>query len=61
MAAETPLDAATRVAEAEESPAMEVHLGEVHETVPGTRGRVCIIWLNGRRWQGTLRLQPPGA
>jgi hypothetical protein len=42
----------------EHAPAMEVHLGEVFtdpdlNAVSG-RQRICIIWLNGKRWEGVL-------
>jgi hypothetical protein len=38
---------------------MEVHLGEVYsESSPASwdkdRKRHCIIWLNGKRWEGDL-------
>jgi hypothetical protein len=47
--------------EAEETPAMEVHLGEVTELLSPTRVRHCIIWLNGKRWEGTLQeVKPDG-
>ena len=42
--------------ETENRPAMEMHVGEVHEVTDGDRrwGRFVIIWINGKRWQGTL-------
>jgi hypothetical protein len=49
-------------ANTETRPAMEVHLGEVSmEAEPGTRTievRYCIIWINGKRWAGTLVEEP---
>lgn len=48
-----------RARETEETPAMEVHLGEVH-TDHGTPGRHCVIWLNGKRWEGHLSQGEPG-
>jgi len=46
--------------EALETPAMEVHLGETYSD-GSDRCRVCIIWINGRRWQGLLLLEPAGS
>jgi hypothetical protein len=49
--------------EAEDTPAMEVHLGDVFtgmSPLEGMRARPCIIWLNGQRWQGVLVLQEAG-
>jgi hypothetical protein len=53
------LEAVTRRDDAEQQPAMEIHLGETCGG-PGIRTRRCIIWLNGRRWEGDLILQPAG-
>lgn len=49
-------------AETESNPAFEVHLGEtyvVDETTdpssnPAQHARHCIIWMNGKRWEGIL-------
>lgn len=49
-------------AETEARPAFEIHLGEAHviEERIDTEGRLhnwgrfCIIWINGKRWQGVL-------
>jgi hypothetical protein len=52
-----------RLKEAEETPAMEVHLGDVFtdaSMLDGQRARICIIWLNGQRWQGALVQQEAG-
>jgi hypothetical protein len=43
-------------------PAMEVHLGEAfiesfNPPAPSA-SRMCIIWLNGKRWQGILHEVP---
>ncbi len=51
-------EAVTRY-ETEEHPAMEVHLGEIYsEPSPASwerdRKRHCIIWINGKRWEGEL-------
>jgi hypothetical protein len=40
--------------ETENTPAMEVHLGEINNPMTLTRQRHCIIWLNGKRWEGDL-------
>jgi hypothetical protein len=50
--------------EAESNPAMEVHVGEVYQAFNANEfseakncagnARHVIIWLNGRRWEGTL-------
>jgi hypothetical protein len=44
--------------ETEDAPAMEMHLGEARSSaVPDVvteRMRRCIIWLNGKRWEGDL-------
>jgi hypothetical protein len=44
--------------ETETRPAMEVHLGEIRHnanpTVLPERMRFCIIWINGKRWEGDL-------
>jgi hypothetical protein len=48
-------------ADTETSPAMEVHLGEVVTAGPALdRSRRCIIWLNGKRWEGDLAEGSPG-
>ncbi len=49
----------SRQDETEQQPAMEVHLGEASGE-PWSRARHCIIWINGRRWEGELLLQPAG-
>lgn len=41
----------------EQHPAMEVHLGEIRHHVAPTgvdRMRFCVIWINGKRWEGDL-------
>jgi hypothetical protein len=41
----------------EDLPAMEVHLGEIVGTTDSQgikRYRKCIVWLNGKRWEGLL-------
>jgi hypothetical protein len=44
--------------ETEHRPAMEVHLGEIRDNanpnILPERLRHCIIWLNGKRWEGDL-------
>lgn len=50
--------------ETEERPAMEVHLGEIYSDPSPTdwsrdRRRHCIIWLNGKRWEGDLYEEIP--
>jgi hypothetical protein len=51
--------------ETEEVPAMEVHVGEVYvsdrpegplnpEHIKTSHARHCIVWLNGKRWEGVL-------
>jgi hypothetical protein len=40
-------------AETETIPAMEIHLGEVYPKKLEWR-RHCIIWINGKRWEGHL-------
>ena len=40
--------------ETEMRPAMEIHLGEVNNPMTLTRERHCIIWINGKRWEGDL-------
>jgi hypothetical protein len=40
--------------ETEQRPAMEVHLGEISGTPAAARHRHCIIWINGKRWEGNL-------
>jgi hypothetical protein len=40
-------------AETETVPAMEIHVGEVYAKELQHK-RHCIIWLNGKRWEGTL-------
>lgn len=48
--------------ETEVRPAFEIHLGETHvigeriDTEGGIHnwGRLCIIWINGKRWEGIL-------
>jgi hypothetical protein len=40
--------------ETEDTPAMEVHLGEISGYWDDVRKRRCIIWLNGKRWEGDL-------
>jgi len=50
-----PKDSVTR--DVEDLPAMEVHLGEIVGTADSQgilRARKCIIWLNGKRWEGSL-------
>lgn len=49
----------TRKAEAEQQPAMEIHLGETH-TDHTQHTRHAIVWLNGRRWEGDLVMQEAG-
>ncbi len=52
----------------EEEPAFEVHLGEVSThavRINGVKGvqehrRLCIIWINGKRWEGYLTQGEPG-
>lgn len=46
--------------DAENEPAFEIHLGEIRSD-GSDRTRVCIIWINGRRWQGLLLLEPAGS
>ncbi|MGA2412744.1 MAG: hypothetical protein ABSG46_20470 [Candidatus Binataceae bacterium] len=47
-------------AETESRPAMEIHLGEAFGPLEEQAGwqlntaRHCIIWMNGKRWEGTL-------
>jgi hypothetical protein len=40
--------------ETEETPAIDIHLGEIRSIWTERRYRHCIIWLNGKRWEGTL-------
>jgi hypothetical protein len=40
--------------ETEDTPAMEVHLGEIRHT--SQYYRHAIIWINGKRWEGDLVL-----
>jgi hypothetical protein len=40
-------------AETETVPAMEVHLGEIYVDNREYK-RHCIIWINGKRWEGDL-------
>jgi hypothetical protein len=42
-------DDETDLTRTESSPAFETHLGEVNNG-----RRFCIIWINGKRWQGYL-------
>jgi hypothetical protein len=48
----------------EDKPAFEIHLGEIFvKEYPGEQveyetaghARHCIIWINGKRWEGDLR------
>lgn len=45
-------------AETETRPAMEIHLGEITTGPALDRYRRCIIWINGKRFEGDLQEQP---
>ena len=45
--------------ETETTPAMEVHLGEIVGYWGDVRKRHCIIWLDGKRWEGDLQEVKP--
>lgn len=53
----------------EVEPAFEVHLGEVSSRfirINGLKGtqehrRYCIVWINGKRWEGYLTQEEPEA
>jgi len=50
-----------RISETEETPAFEIHLGEVFSDGPeGPELRPVIVWINGKRWEGELQLGEPG-
>jgi hypothetical protein len=42
-----------------DQPAFEIHLGEIASD-GNDRTRVCVIWINGRRWSGLVLLDPAG-
>jgi len=53
------LEPFNQLQDALDQPAFEIHLGEIRSD-GNDRTRVCIIWINGRRWSGLLLLDPAG-